>query len=137
MLDLAKELLLLTNSPIAAAAQVQQGPYRHARTAGAFSHRKVIQSSICSKLIACFLHCWGDCIQVTVITATGEWKLHSLLLASRSEFFYRCLCSHRVTSHLASSIHQKMPTMFPLILSCLLLCAHCSHSRSAHTAFIG
>lgn len=28
-------------------------------------------------------------VQVTVITGTGEWKLHSLLLASRSEFFYR------------------------------------------------
>jgi hypothetical protein len=26
-----------------------------------------------------------------VLTATGEWKLHSLLLASRSEFFYRAL----------------------------------------------
>jgi hypothetical protein len=26
-----------------------------------------------------------------VLTATGEWRLHSLLLASRSEFFYRAL----------------------------------------------
>jgi hypothetical protein len=29
------------------------------------------------------------CLQVTVLTASGEWKLHSLLLATRSEFFYR------------------------------------------------
>lgn len=26
---------------------------------------------------------------MTVVTASGEWRLHSLLLASRSEFFYR------------------------------------------------
>jgi hypothetical protein len=28
---------------------------------------------------------------VTVSTGQGDWKLHSLLLASRSEFFYRCV----------------------------------------------
>jgi hypothetical protein len=28
---------------------------------------------------------------VTVHTASGEWQLHSILLATRSEFFYRAL----------------------------------------------
>lgn len=36
-------------------------------------------------------HTCTDFCDVTVTTSSGDWRLHSLLLASRSEFFYRAL----------------------------------------------
>lgn len=54
-------------------------------------------------------------LQVTVITGTGEWKLHSLLLASRSEFFYRALAgqfaeskSKRIELHLEKAPGEEV-----------------------------
>jgi len=95
MPDLRKELLLLKTGQCSCSTS-QTSLCSHACAAGALTHCKVIQSSSCSKLIASASCIAGDCMQVTVITATGEWKLHSLLLASRSEFFYRYVCTQRV-----------------------------------------
>jgi hypothetical protein len=46
-----------------------------------------------SRAFPCLIHnlVHTDFCDVTVTTSAGDWRLHSLLLASRSEFFYRAL----------------------------------------------
>eukprot|EP00882_Tetradesmus_deserticola_P011300 GHRQ01011951.1.p1 GENE.GHRQ01011951.1~~GHRQ01011951.1.p1 ORF type:complete len:117 (+),score=13.11 GHRQ01011951.1:351-701(+) len=41
----------------------------------------------------------ADFCDVTVMTSSGSWRLHSLLLASRSEFFHRALAGEFTESH--------------------------------------
>lgn len=58
----------------------------------------------------------GEFTDVVVTTASGDWHLHSLLLARKSEFFYRALAgdftesrSRKIELHLEKSEEVRIP----------------------------
>ncbi|WIA22823.1 hypothetical protein OEZ86_009773 [Tetradesmus obliquus] len=60
----------------------------------------------------------GDFCDVTVTTSSGDWRLHSLLLASRSEFFYRALAGEFTESRSkVIELHlEKSEAVWPLLV---------------------
>eukprot|EP00882_Tetradesmus_deserticola_P021830 GHRQ01023637.1.p1 GENE.GHRQ01023637.1~~GHRQ01023637.1.p1 ORF type:complete len:189 (+),score=70.61 GHRQ01023637.1:125-691(+) len=60
----------------------------------------------------------GDFCDVTVMTSSGSWRLHSLLLASRSEFFHRALAGEFTESHSkVIELHlEKSEAVWPLLV---------------------